>query len=83
MLNTVYELEDRPPKPDPDRISAHQDSTLYFECPNVDEVYDFLISKTVPAKPPKTAPYGMRHVYVVDPDGFNLCFQHEVEHKEV
>lgn len=82
MLNTVYELEDRPPAPDPARISAHQDTTLYFECPNVDEVYDFLVRNDVPAKPPKNAPYGMRQVYAVDPDGYNLCFQHAVEHDE-
>jgi glyoxylase I family protein len=26
-------------------------------------------------KPPKVAPYGMKQLYVKDPDGYVLCFQ--------
>jgi hypothetical protein len=26
-------------------------------------------------KEPKVAPYGMKQLYVRDPDGYNLCFQ--------
>jgi hypothetical protein len=29
----------------------------------------------VPADPPKVAPYGMKQLYVTDPDGYILCFQ--------
>jgi catechol 2,3-dioxygenase-like lactoylglutathione lyase family enzyme len=82
MLNTIYELEDRPSSADPARESAHQDTALYFECPNVDEVYELLRERGVATKPPRNAPYGMRQLYVIDPDGYNLCFQHEVEHAE-
>ena len=33
----------------------------------------------VRASPPKVAPYGMRQLYLSDPDGYGLCFQHPVE----
>jgi glyoxylase I family protein len=28
---------------------------------------------------PKVAPYGMKQLYVHDPDGFSLCFQWKAE----
>jgi len=33
--------------------------------------------------PPKTAPYGMRQLYVRDPDGYVLCFQWPATNEEV
>lgn len=29
----------------------------------------------VDVKPPTVAPYGMKQLYVRDPDGYTLCFQ--------
>jgi len=75
MLNTAYEDEFRPTEPDPDRTKAHQDTILYFGCPDVDAVYEYIRSKGVPASEPKNAPYGMRQLYLQDPDGFGICFQ--------
>ena len=57
-------------------------TTLYFECPDVDEAHRFLIARGIAGKPPSDAPYGMRQLYIVDPDGYNLCFQQPIEHKE-
>jgi catechol 2,3-dioxygenase-like lactoylglutathione lyase family enzyme len=82
MLNTMYELHDRPAAPDPARIAAHQDTALYFECPNVDEVYTLLAGRGIAKDPPANAPYGMRQLYIVDPDGYHICFQHPVGHHE-
>jgi glyoxylase I family protein len=64
-----------PPAPDPARISAHQDTCLYFGAPDVDAVYNLLRSKGMDLAPPKVAPYGMKQLYVRDPDGYHLCLQ--------
>jgi len=79
MLNTAYEASRRPGKPDPARIAAHEDTCLYFGCPDVDAVYRYLSEKGVKATTPKVAPYGMKQIYVSDPDGYNLCFQWKAE----
>lgn len=75
MLNTAYEDEFRPPEPDPARMLAHEDTVLYFGCPDVDAAYEHIRSKGVPAPEPRNATYGMRQLYVRDPDGFGICFQ--------
>jgi glyoxylase I family protein len=75
MLNTAYEEVARPPAPDPARIAAHQDTAIYFGCPDVDAAYAHLRARAVAVNEPKVAPYGMKQFYVSDPDGYNLCFQ--------
>jgi glyoxylase I family protein len=75
MLNTAYEQHDRPTVPDPRRISAHRDTTLYFGCPDVEGAYRHLRAQGIDANEPTFAPYGMKQVYVNDPDGYSLCFQ--------
>jgi glyoxylase I family protein len=40
-----------------------------------DAVYEYLRGKGVEVKPPKIAPYGMKQLYLKDPDGYNVCFQ--------
>ena len=75
MLNTAYDREDRPATPDPLRRAAHEDTVLYFGCPDVDAVYAHLVAKSVDVEPPKVAWYGMKQLYIKDPDGYMLCFQ--------
>ena len=75
MLNTMYEDDDRPDGVGPERVAAHQDTCVYFGCPDVDAAYEFLKANGVDLKPPTVAPYGMKQLYVKDPDGYNLCFQ--------
>lgn len=75
MLNTAYEQDDRPARPEPARVSAHGDTCLYFRCPDVDAAYQHLLSHGLNVKEPKVAPYGMKQLYVTDPDGYKLCFQ--------
>jgi hypothetical protein len=74
MLNTRYENDERPPEREP---IAH-DMTIYFWCENVDAAYADLRTKWPKIEPPRTAPYGMRQMYMTDADGFQLCFQHPV-----
>jgi glyoxylase I family protein len=75
MLNTAYEEDSRPPEPDRARIAAHDDTAIYFGCPDVDAAYAHLRSRAKNVKEPKVAPYGMKQLYVRDPDGYSLCFQ--------
>ncbi len=75
MLNTAYEAEHRPPAPDSARVAAHDDTALYFGCPDVDGAYNHLREKGLDVKPPKVAWYGMKQLYLHDPDGYNICFQ--------
>jgi len=42
MLNTLYESDERPPHPDPARVKAHGDTTLYFACRDLDAAYNHL-----------------------------------------
>ena len=78
MLNTAYEAHERPPRPDPQRIASHKDVTLYFDCDDADAAYAYLKERGVSAKLPKVAPYGMKQVYLKDPDGYEICLQHPV-----
>jgi glyoxylase I family protein len=83
MLNGMYEAEDRPPAPDKARIKAHADTCLYFGCPDVDAAYRHLRAKGLDVEEPTVAPYGMKQLYLLDPDGYNLCFQWEATPKEL
>jgi glyoxylase I family protein len=75
MLNTAYDPEDQPSAPEPSRWAAHPDTCIYFGCPDVDGAYNYLRSMGLNPAPPKVAPYGMKQLYLTDPDGYGLCFQ--------
>jgi catechol 2,3-dioxygenase-like lactoylglutathione lyase family enzyme len=76
MLNTAYEFDDeRPVPPDPHRTAAHDDTCLYFSCPDVDAAYAELRKRGVEVSEPQVTPYGMKQLYLHDPDGYDICFQ--------
>jgi uncharacterized glyoxalase superfamily protein PhnB len=75
MLNTAYEADQRPCVPDPARMTAHSDTILFFGCKDLDAAYLHLRAHGLPVKEPKIAPYGMKQLYVTDPDGYGICFQ--------
>lgn len=81
MLNTAYEAKHRPAQPDARRVAAHQDTCLYFAAPDVDGVYGHLQEKGIKSEEPKVAPYGMKQLYLRDPDGYGICFQWAAEKK--
>jgi uncharacterized glyoxalase superfamily protein PhnB len=74
MLNTAYDQGERPEQRDPKRVFG-RGVCLYMGCPDVDAAYAHLRAHGIKAKPPKVAPYGMKQLYVSDPDGYTLCFQ--------
>jgi catechol 2,3-dioxygenase-like lactoylglutathione lyase family enzyme len=78
MLNDQYEPGHVPDAPPSERQKWHHDTCLYLGA-DPDVVYEYLTSRGIELKPPKDAPYGMRQLYLNDPDGYNLCFQSPVE----
>jgi glyoxylase I family protein len=80
MLNTAYEFDnDRPVEPDHTRIAAHDDTGLFLGCPDVDAAYEELRGKGVTLEKPVVTGYGMKQLYLRDPDGYGLCFQWSAE----
>jgi glyoxylase I family protein len=75
MLNAAYEEPERPPVPDAARTAAHRDTGLFFECPDVEAAYRHLRAHGLAVAEPVVQSYGMKQVYVRDPDGYVLCFQ--------
>lgn len=75
MLNDQYEPGHEPDAPPPDRVKWHDDTCLYFRCPDPDAAFEYLRSKGIDLEAPSVAPYGMKQLYFPDPDGYNLCFQ--------
>lgn len=76
MLNTAYEFDhERPAEPEHARTAAHDDTGLYFGCPDVKAAYEELRAKGVTVKEPSVTGYGMKQLYLRDPDGYALCFQ--------
>jgi catechol 2,3-dioxygenase-like lactoylglutathione lyase family enzyme len=79
MLNTAYEYDKRPSAADPRRTAAHGDTGLFFGAPGVDAVYAHLRAKGIDLKEPNVAPYGMKQLYLRDPDGFRSLLSVEGE----
>jgi glyoxylase I family protein len=75
MLNTAYDDGQRPATPDAARVAAHHDTAIYFGCPDVDAAYVHLHERNISVNEPQIAYYGMKQLYLSDPDGYNLCFQ--------
>lgn len=75
MLNDQYEPGAVPDAPPAERTLWHGDTCLYFGCADPDAAFEYLLATGVECQPPKVAPYGMRQLYVSDPDNYNLCFQ--------
>lgn len=75
MLNTAYDDGERPDNPDTARLVSHRDTCIYFGCPDVDAAYEHLQATGIESERPSVAPYGMKQLYLSDPDGYNLCFQ--------
>jgi catechol 2,3-dioxygenase-like lactoylglutathione lyase family enzyme len=74
MLNTAYEDDERPPEPDPVRVLAHRDTTLFFGCRDLDAAYAHFRARGLDVKPPETTSYGMKQLSIKDPDDMGSAF---------
>ena len=75
MLNTAYEVDQRPDAPPEERVRAHDDVGLFFGCRDLDGAYRRLRELGVDAEEPRVAPYGMRQLWLRDPDRYVVCLQ--------
>jgi glyoxylase I family protein len=53
--------------------------TLYFVCDDVDAFFEEASSRGLRVDPPTTAYYGMRQLYVPEPNGYFVCFESSVD----
>jgi catechol 2,3-dioxygenase-like lactoylglutathione lyase family enzyme len=75
MLNTAYDAGERPPSREEARWAAHADAGLSIGCDDVEAVYRHLKARGVDCEPPQVVDYGMKNLFVRDPDGYGLLFQ--------
>lgn len=76
MMEPIYPRSKRPTVPDALRTQYHGDTVFYFGCANIDEAYEHLQQNCIKVDPPRVESYGMKQLYVTDPDGYKLCFQY-------
>ncbi len=48
---------------------------FYFICDDADAMHAELLERGLRLEPPQLAHYGMKQVFVPDPDGYSLCFE--------
>ena len=51
---------------------------LYFECDDIDALHAEFVSRGLQLPAPAASYYGMKQVYLREPDGYELCFQSPV-----
>ena len=49
--------------------------TLYFICDDAEAAYAELSSRGLQLTPPSLAYYGMKQLFVPEPDGYSICFE--------
>jgi glyoxylase I family protein len=75
MLNTMYERHERPATPDAVRTLAHGDTALFFGCRDLDGAWARFKALGLEVKQPVVRHYGMRQLWLHDPDGYEICLQ--------
>ena len=50
----------------------------FLRLRGLDAAYAYLRERNVVANAPAIADYGMKQLYLKDPDGYEICFQHPV-----
>lgn len=52
--------------------------SLYLVCDDADAMYAELVDRGLSLDPPQEAYYGMRQLFVPEPDGYAICFESEL-----
>lgn len=50
---------------------------FYFLCDDTDVMHAELVSRGLQLAPPTLAYYGMKQLFVPEPDGYSICFESE------
>lgn len=79
MLNDQYEPGKVPGQPPAERSKWHSDTCLYLGCADPQAIFKYLEGKIVDLRPPIVTGYGMKQLYLTDPDGYSICLQCPVE----
>jgi uncharacterized glyoxalase superfamily protein PhnB len=56
-------------------LTGHRDAILTLGCLDLDGAYSYLKAAGAIVQAPVVAHFGMRQVFVTDPDGYMLCLQ--------
>jgi uncharacterized glyoxalase superfamily protein PhnB len=72
MLQQAEQAEDGP------AAGRGRGVTLYMLCDDVDALHAELAAGGLVLQPPKDAYYGMRQLFVPEPDGYALCVESEI-----
>ena len=62
----------------PVEVSARPDIELFFICEDVDSLYEEFVQRGLHVKTPEISFYRMKQLFLRDPDGRLLCFEHSV-----
>ncbi|MCA9021911.1 MAG: VOC family protein [Planctomycetaceae bacterium] len=67
--------------PDEDGTAAERCKGVgfFFHCDDAQAVYEELLFRGLDLEPPRVAFYGMNQLFLKDPDGYDLCFQNQVQ----
>ncbi len=71
-------LQQQDPAPEPSSAPAPSVG-FYFVCEDVDEIFAEFCGKGLILDPPSEAYYGMRQLFVPDPDGYSVVFESPTE----
>jgi uncharacterized glyoxalase superfamily protein PhnB len=74
FLNTAYDSNERPPVRDEARWRGHADVALYIDCADVDGLHARLRDRGFDVDAPRVTNYGMKTIFLRDPDGYGLNF---------
>lgn len=53
--------------------------SFYFVCTDADAMYHEFSSRGLQLRPPTVAYYGMKQLFVPEPDGYSICFESEID----
>jgi len=69
MLQQAEEAEDGPAE------GRGRGVAMYFVCDDAALMYTEFAERGLAVKEPVVAPYGMKQLYVTEPDGYTICFE--------
>jgi catechol 2,3-dioxygenase-like lactoylglutathione lyase family enzyme len=70
--------QSEPPEDAPLAAPNSRGVVFYFVCDDANATYEELTSRGMNLNAPTVAYYGMKQLFVPEPDGYEICFESEV-----